>query len=84
MECYKCHGSGTVDNPKYYTLGAARAYENNVLPSKRCKECGGSGFIIQNMQEVLEHLIVLRNQFKSNKQKELLRSINQCIKIITE
>ena len=56
MRCPKCEGRGVVDNARYYSHGSAWAYEHGVLPTRPCKHCNRSGYIIGNIAEIAERL----------------------------
>lgn len=61
MKCPRCDGKGYVDNPRYYNVGSAIAYERGISPAKKCSKCNGSGFIIGNIQEIADRLLVAAN-----------------------
>lgn len=82
MKCEKCEGRGWITNVRYYDLGCAISYERNVQPTKKCKKCNGSGFIIGNINEVLEYLRYLENYFTHENKKHELRQVKNCIKAI--
>ena len=61
MKCPHCNGSGYVANQRYYNVGSAEAYERGIMPSKVCSKCNGSGFIIGNIQDIANRLLVAAN-----------------------
>lgn len=56
MKCPKCGGEGYVPNSRYYNVGSAEAYERGIMPSKKCLQCNGTGFIIGNIQDIANRL----------------------------
>lgn len=61
MICPKCNGAGEVPNQRYYNMTNAEAYERGIMPSKKCTKCNGSGFIIGNIQDIANRLLVAAN-----------------------
>ena len=61
MKCPKCNGRGVVDNARYYAHGSAWAYDRGVQPTRPCKHCQGSGFIIGNIADIAERLASAAN-----------------------
>lgn len=61
MTCDTCKGNGWVDNKHYYQYGYAEAYDRGLEPRIKCKRCGGSGFIVGNLNEALNVLTVAIN-----------------------
>ena len=84
MKCVKCNGKGKRDNPKYYRYGCAVAYERGIQPMVNCKSCNGSGYIIGNIKDVINFLEHLKVKFELEKNKEYLREVEQCLKIMKE
>ena len=39
----------------------AEAYERGIMPAKKCTKCNGSGFIIGNIQDIANRLLVAAN-----------------------
>ena len=56
MKCPKCCGTGYVDNPRYYRHSASWSWEHDIPPSIKCKKCNGIGYIIGNMEDIVERL----------------------------
>lgn len=56
MICPKCKGKGLVDNPRYYCHSNSEAWEMGIKPTKTCRQCKGSGFIIGNIGEIVDRL----------------------------
>lgn len=56
MECPKCKGNGWVENPRYYRHNASWSWEHDIPPRITCKKCNGIGFIIGNMQDIVDRL----------------------------
>ena len=80
MQCSKCEGRGWIRNPKWHGGGSA---SEGIKPSFKCKKCGGSGYIIGNVEDVLKTLKHLEQYFTlENKHKEHAQSIRDCINII--
>ena len=75
MKCDKCKGRGWYENPKYPEKGNFAG-----IPSIDCGKCKGSGYVIGNIKDVLQHLKYLQIKFEYD--KTLLREINQCIDTI--
>lgn len=61
MKCAKCNGRGIVSNNRYYLHSNSEAYEMGIHPTKPCKQCGGSGYIIGNIGDIVERLRVAAN-----------------------
>lgn len=61
MICDKCNGKGSKTNPKLYNVPIWKAYEKGYDKPIKCSKCGGSGFIIGNIQEVIKSLDVAIN-----------------------
>lgn len=61
MKCPKCHGTGYVDNPRYYNNSSTWAWVHNIKPSKPCSNCNGTGFIIGNISDLAERLLCAAN-----------------------
>lgn len=78
MKCEKCNGTGSKDNPKYWDKSNDSYIMHN--PKTKCKKCGGSGFIIGNVKDVLTFLHYLNNtnQLLPTDRKDL----QQCIDTI--
>nr|DAV21942.1 MAG TPA: HTH-type transcriptional regulator [Caudoviricetes sp.] len=75
MKCDVCNGHGWIENKRYYQYSSAEAYERGIQPSTKCKRCGGSGFIIGNLNEALNKLTVAINDRRGltlRETKELL------------
>lgn len=56
MKCKKCNGYGYLENPKFLTIGTCEGYEMGVEPWVTCVDCSGSGFRVENYNEVLNNL----------------------------
>lgn len=61
MICPKCNGAGKVPNQNYYNMSSSEAYERDIMPSRKCSKCNGSGFIIGNIQDIADRLLVAAN-----------------------
>ena len=61
MKCAKCNGRGIVANNRYYLHSSSEAYEMGIYPTKPCKHCGGSGYIIGNIGDIVDRLRVAAN-----------------------
>lgn len=61
MKCPKCNGAGEVPNRRYYNMSSAEAYERGIMPARKCTKCNGSGFIIGNIQDIANRLLVAAN-----------------------
>ena len=61
MKCAKCNGRGIVTNNRYYLHSSSEAYEMGIHPTKPCKHCGGSGYIIGNIGDIVDRLRVAAN-----------------------
>lgn len=79
MECPQCDGKGWYDNPKYPNPAS---WSDAGVPTIKCKKCRETGWIIGKPSEVVEFLNVLAIRFERD--KEILREVNQCIKAIEE
>lgn len=56
MICPVCKGVGMVDNPRFYNMPCWEAYEKGIPTRKPCKHCGGYGYTIQNIDEIIPTL----------------------------
>lgn len=45
-----------VDNPRYYRHPSYESYIMGILPTQKCRICGGSGYIIGNLSDIVERL----------------------------
>ena len=61
MICDTCKGNGWIDNKQYYRYCSTNAYERGLEPRVKCKRCGGSGFVVGNLNEALNVLSVAIN-----------------------
>lgn len=75
MICEKCKGRGRRENPRYHGCQDIGWHEPMIC----CRACGGSGFIVGNLREVLDVLKVIRNGGSYRKE-----DIEQAIKVIEE
>ena len=79
MKCEKCSGRGWYENPRYPNPAS---YSWAGEPSFKCKKCRGTGYIIGEVRDVLDFLQHLKVKFELEKDREYLRSVNQCIEAI--
>ena len=77
MICGKCEGKGWYDNPKYPN---PVHYSYAGEPTLRCRKCRGIGYVIGNVNDVLDFLKHLEVKFE--KDKEYLPQVKQCIDTI--
>ena len=56
MKCPVCNGIGQIDNPRYYRHSASWSWEHDIPPRITCKKCGGIGYIIGNMADIVNRL----------------------------
>jgi len=84
MICENCKGKGWVDNSVYWKKKENLHSSAYLLhdPTIKCKKCHGSGYIIGNMNDILDFLKHLQVKFEHENDKEYLRSTKQCIKAI--
>lgn len=77
MKCPKCNGSGVIANPRYYRYSNSVAYERGIKPIKDCKNCNGSGYIIGNIQDIVDRLECAANGVTISKEeaKQMLNAI---------
>jgi len=77
MRCNKCNGAGVVANPRYYRHSNVEAWEMGIPATKPCKHCGGSGYIIGNIGDIVERLRVAANGVTITKReaKQMLDAI---------
>lgn len=61
MICDTCKGKGWIENKQYNRYSSINAYERGIEPEIKCKRCGGSGFIVGNLNEALNILTVAIN-----------------------
>lgn len=81
MKCKKCQGCGWIRNPKWVGGGSA---SDGITPSRTCKTCQGTGFVVGDMKDVISQLKYVAATLLAINQKELSNDIQECIKIITE
>ena len=83
MKCLKCEGRGWNDNQRYWNAKAKYQtdYYLRFEPSVKCRNCKGSGFIIGNIQEILDFLNHLEIA-KFMNDKEYKHLTRQCIDAI--
>lgn len=70
MICDTCKGTGWIDNKQYYRYCNAEAYDRGLAPQVKCKRCGGSGFLVSNLNEALNVLTVAIKNKKGLTPKE--------------
>lgn len=56
MKCHICNGIGEVDNPRFYNRSCMDAYFAGIPTRIKCKHCGGYGFVINNINEIIPTL----------------------------
>ena len=56
MKCTKCNGKGWVTNTRYYRHSPSWSWEHDISPIKPCKDCKGSGYIIGNINDIVDRL----------------------------
>lgn len=56
MICPVCNGVGKVDNPRFYSKPCWDAYESGIPTRIRCRHCGGYGYIIGDICEIIPAL----------------------------
>lgn len=83
MKCPKCQARGFIDNKKYWNAKAKynTCYYLRFNPTVKCVNCKGSGYIIGNVQDVLDflkHLEVAKFMYD----KQYKEEVRQCIKAI--
>lgn len=61
MICDKCNGKGSITNPKLFNVPIWKAYEKGYHKPIKCSKCGGYGFVLGNVQEVIKALDVAIN-----------------------
>lgn len=63
MICEKCKGRGYTTNPKLFNVPSWKAYEKGYDKPMKCSKCGGRGFILGNIEEVIKILdIAIQNR----------------------
>lgn len=77
MKCPKCNGRGVIANPRYYRYSNSVAYEKGIKAIKDCKNCNGSGYIIGNIQDIVDRLECAANGVTISKEeaKQMLNAI---------
>lgn len=77
MICGKCNGRGVVPNLIYYRHSNSEAWEMGIPVTKPCERCGGSGYIIGNIGDIVERLRVAANGVTITKReaKQMLDAI---------
>lgn len=77
MKCKKCDGQGVVPNPRYYRYSSSEAYERGIPVTKTCPYCQGSGYIIGNINDIVERLECAANGVTISKEeaKQMLIAI---------
>lgn len=45
-----------IDNPRYYRYPSCESYVMGISPTQKCRMCGGSGYIIGNIGDIVERL----------------------------
>ena len=79
MKCPKCNGEGLASNPRYYRYSSSEAYERGIPAAIECKHCHGSGYIIGNIQDIVDRLECAANGVTISKEeaKQMLNAIKQ-------
>lgn len=77
MKCPKCEGRGIVYNPRYYRYSSVEAYERGIPAAIECKYCKGSGYIIGNIQDIVDRLKCAANgvTISQEEAKQMLEAI---------
>lgn len=77
MKCPKCNGSGHVTNKRYYKQGPSLSYELGIPPMLPCKECKGGGYVIGNINDIVDRLRCAANgvTITRGEAKEMLDAI---------
>lgn len=77
MKCPKCEGRGIVYNPRYLRYSSSEAYERGIPAAIECKHCHGSGYIIGNINDIVERLECAANGVAISKEeaKQMLEAI---------
>lgn len=72
MKCTKCKGRGWINNPRFCGKDI-----DCTSPTITCKRCGGTGYIIGNIHDVIERLESAANGDTINQKeaKQMLESI---------
>lgn len=83
MECDKCGGCGWNENKRYWNAKAKlqSQYYLRFEPTVKCGKCGGSGYIIGKIKEVLDFLLHLEKG-KFINDPEYSSKVRQCINAI--
>ena len=79
MKCPKCGGQGIVCNQRYYRHSSSEAYEMGISSTKECKSCNGTGYIIGNIQDIVDRLECAANGVTISKDeaKQMLEAITK-------
>ena len=77
MKCKKCDGQGVIPNPHYYRYSSSEAYERGIPVTKTCPYCQGIGYIIGNINDIVERLECAANGVTISKEeaKQMLIAI---------
>lgn len=84
MKCEHCQGFGYRDNPAYYNVGCAEAYEKGLESTIKCRSCGGSGFKIGNYSEAIESLHIMLNNASDRFERKAIREILELLGVVTD
>lgn len=80
MKCPVCKGVGKVDNPRYYNVPSWKAYEDGIPSKKKCRHCGGYGYILGNVSDA----IILLNTAVSDQRGLTAKETKQLLNILND
>lgn len=66
-----CNCMGYVHNEKVDSMSSYEAYVRDIPHQIKCKACGGTGFILNNADEVMKIIDIHINNKTSLTQREL-------------
>lgn len=79
MMCLVCNGIGLVDNPRSHDIPSWKLYEDGIPTMIECKHCGGYGYRIGNISEIIPTLQMAvkdRRGLTAKETKQILDILN--------
>jgi len=81
MICPVCKGVGMVDNPRSYDKPSWKLYEDGIPTKIECKHCGGYGYRVSDISEIIPTLRMAVNDRRgltAKETKQILDILNNC------